>query len=568
MKNKLLLLFLIITLTSCQKEQKTYLPYDTNSQVEIPTLTPELNTNLELLCRVWGFLKYHHPRVTEGYYNWDFELFEILPKYLLAQSNSQRDKILYNWIESLGKVDENTHETQNISNSKILPNHKWINNYSLNDSLKKQIKFIYKNRSEGDQYYIEMESFVGNPIFLNESNYKNISYLDDGFNLLALFRYWNAIEYFYPYKYLTDKSWDAVLTEYIAIFLDTKSELKYELAIQKLITEINDTHASIVKGGNKIREWYGNYQASVAVNFIENKLVVTSYYNSDLNCSGLQKGDIITHIEGETIEDIITKLTPYNSASNMPALKRRIASKVLRSNKRSLKIQVNTVSDSLLIDLPLYKEEDLKLENWVKKVMSNKFRILDKNIGYIPVVSVEEKDISSIIEDFENTKGIIIDLRYYPNTLDLIYQFIPNFISVKQQFVKFTNGNPDNPGEFYYKEPLHFSKNSDYYKGKVVLLVNEHTQSMGEFMAMAFQIGHNSTIIGSTTAGADGDVSYISLPGGIQTTITGTGVYYPDNRETQRIGIVPDVTIKPTINGIRNKQDELMDKAIDLILED
>ena len=47
--------------------------------------------------------------------------------------------------------------------------------------------------------------------------------------------------------------------------------------------------------------------------------------------------------------------------------------------------------------------------------------------------------------------------------------------------------------------------------------------------------------------------------------ISGIGVYYPNGNETQRIGILPDIEYKPTINGIRNGEDELLNKAIDLI---
>ena len=47
--------------------------------------------------------------------------------------------------------------------------------------------------------------------------------------------------------------------------------------------------------------------------------------------------------------------------------------------------------------------------------------------------------------------------------------------------------------------------------------------------------------------------------------ISGIGVYYPDGTKTQRVGIVPDIEVKPTISGIRNGKDELLEKAIELI---
>ena len=77
-----------------------------------------------------------------------------------------------------------------------------------------------------------------------------------------------------------------------------------------------------------------------------------------------------------------------------------------------------------------------------------------------------------------------------------------------------------------------------------------------------------TTVIGSTTAGADGNVSRIDLPGGMRTMISGIGVYYPDGTETQRVGIVPDVVVQPTIEGIKNGRDEVLEKAIQIIETD
>ena len=82
---------------------------------------------------------------------------------------------------------------------------------------------------------------------------------------------------------------------------------------------------------------------------------------------------------------------------------------------------------------------------------------------------------------------------------------------------------------------------------------------------MAFRTAPKATVIGSTTAGADGNVTKFMLPGGVSTMITGIGVYYPNGKETQRIGIIPDIEIKPSIKGITDNKDELLEKAIELI---
>jgi C-terminal processing protease CtpA/Prc len=56
------------------------------------------------------------------------------------------------------------------------------------------------------------------------------------------------------------------------------------------------------------------------------------------------------------------------------------------------------------------------------------------------------------------------------------------------------------------------------------------------------------------------------LPGGFQTIISGIGVFYPDKKPTQRIGIIPDVEIKPTIAGIRADRDEVLEEALRNVL--
>jgi C-terminal processing protease CtpA/Prc len=91
--------------------------------------------------------------------------------------------------------------------------------------------------------------------------------------------------------------------------------------------------------------------------------------------------------------------------------------------------------------------------------------------------------------------------------------------------------------------------------------VNEDTQSQAEYTTMAFQSSANVTVIGSTTAGADGNVSTIILPGGISTWISGLNVLYPDGTESQRKGVKIDEQVKPTIAGIKAGRDELLDRA-------
>ena len=82
---------------------------------------------------------------------------------------------------------------------------------------------------------------------------------------------------------------------------------------------------------------------------------------------------------------------------------------------------------------------------------------------------------------------------------------------------------------------------------------------------MALRAAPRVKVFGSMTAGADGDVSPIVLPGNFRTGISAIGVFYPDRKPTQRIGIVPDKIIEPTIAGIRAGRDEVLEAALEAL---
>lgn len=539
--------------------------FDGGSRIKFPELTDGLIANLELLGRIWGFLKYHHLEVGKGNYNWDYELFRMLPEYLEAPDASNRDQILLNWIARYGQIVPCEKCKKTAKDAFLKPDLSWIKSSGMSLALVIKLNEMYQNRHQGKHFYIRMAPNVGNPEFLNENTYANMPYPDEGFRLLALYKYWNMIQYFFPYKHLMDKDWNTTLKEYIPKFIHAKDELEYELAAVQIIGDIKDTHANLWGGNDKVQEMRGGFYPPFHVQFIENKLVVTDYYNPELQpAAELKLGDVITHINGKTTESIVNSLREYYPASNDAAKMRDISTDLLRSNNRQINIEYVSDGQKKQKDLMLYPQDTLNMYRWYRKDEALCYKLLDGNIGYVTLKSIKDKDVVAIKEAFKNTKGIIIDIRNYPSTF-VPFSLGSFFLSSSTPFVKFTNGNADNPGEFTFTEPIEIPKSKDPFRGKLVVIVNELSQSQAEYTAMAFRAGGNTTIIGNTTAGADGNVSTILLPGGLRTMISGIGVYYPDGKETQRLGIVPDLVVKPTIEGIKNGKDELLEKAIELI---
>ncbi len=155
-------------------------------------------TNLGML---WGFLKYYHPAIAKGDYNWDAELFRVLPKLLAANGKQEANKVLEEWVDAFGKPDEcrSCREIVLKSNVKLMPEYGYIfNKDNFSQSLVDKLTWIKNNRSQGKQYYFDVPPGAGNPEFSHENPYKRMLYPDAGYRLLTLYRYWNIIQSFFP----------------------------------------------------------------------------------------------------------------------------------------------------------------------------------------------------------------------------------------------------------------------------------------------------------------------------------------------------------------------------------
>ena len=530
---------------------------------------------LATCCKVWGFLKYYHPGVANGKIDWDKALIEKLPLIESAKSKTDLNKVYSDWIISLGKVKKTKHKVDStavfIKNFDLT----WLNDSSIFDKeLILKLNYIKENRSKHHYYF--KGGFSSQP-FKHEKIYKDSLFPSEGLRLVALFRYWNVINYYYPYKYVIDQDWNKVLEEMIPLFKNAEDTVQYNVAMLLLTTRINDSHAFF--NSKYLSNFLGSYFPPFKCIIVDNKVIVSGFWNDTLaNKNDILYGDVITKLNNRDISDVIKERIKYVGASNEPTKLQRLSPILFKSVVDSCLItyERNGIINHKTIKLYRFKNFHYKW-NQKKEVVCKE---LPDSIGYINMGVLKHKQVDSVMKLMMTKKAIIFDIRNYPNgTMYAISRYLNRNV---KPFAKFTEANAKYPGMFKWSATYYCGKkrallswittykapkkiNYDYYKGKVVLLFNEETQSHAEFTCMAFQTAPDVKCIGSQTAGADGNVCLFTFPGGYQTYFTGLGVFYPDGRETQRIGIIPDINVKPTIEGVKNKKDEVLDRAIEYI---
>lgn len=492
--------------------------FDTGSKFTVDKVNETSVKRLAELCKVWGRLKYTHPDIAKGNYNWDYELFRLLP--IVKRNDFQEQLVL--WKNRFGEE------------SLTIPS---------------------------NHYYVDFFPNVGNAIFENEKSYKDISFDDHGYRLLALFRYWNVIEYFYSYKNLISKDWDTVLEEYIFKLLSSRDELEYKMDLMKLTKELGDGHSFFnAKGDRLMGQYLGLKIIPLKVRFIEGRLVVTELIKGREEEFKVRIGDEIKTIGGRDVKEIMQEREGFYPYSNNNAKLYNLASFMLRTNKAELELGLRSEQGDFKDSLPTVDLHDFAF--FTDPLISH--QDLDNNLGYLNIGALKSEELTDIMPRFKSKKGIILDFRSYP--IISLGELMKYFTQSGVPFVKYKMPSKNELGKLNDDESKTYGDPNHYYPGKVSILVDESTMSASEFNVMGLQTSPNVKVIGTQTAGADGNISILILPGDIQVIFSGIGIYYPDGSETQKVGVRIDEEVIPTVQALKEKRDLILEKGIENLL--
>lgn len=532
---------------------------------------PRVPGNLETLCRVWGYAKYHHPVFCDTLCRVDVDsaLFALLPKVVHADRDT-RNRHLLDWVRSLGDYTPNRVECeQTLAPYDLVETADlgWTaDTVLLGGELSKLLQDLrYAERDEN--YYLRMGTMENGPGYhylslRNEKSYPTPQ-MDSGLNLLTLFRLWNVIEYYAPNRSLTLHPWEEVLTSYIPRMGVETDPVRFSRLYFRLIRELNDGHAYA-----PIEMLFGQRMLPVWPLQAEGRLFVG--HSDD---RALKRGDEVLAIDGEPISERLELLREYASRSNEASLRqalryyglctRRDTAEVVRRRAGACDtLRVATVPYGSVS--PLYDPAQL---------VQPPFRLLADSVGYIYAGTFTREHLAQVVQTLPRTRALIIDLRTYPLKVDgaliaLIGQSLRTESVVVRQALYQTLALP---GLFYRQEQWLFedfgevaARCTEPYKGRVILLVDEITQSNPEFQAMALQSCPQTLTIGSPTSGADGDIVSLPLPGGLMTYFSGIGIFYPDGTPTQTVGVRLDIEVLPTAEGLQAGRDEVLERALEL----
>jgi C-terminal processing protease CtpA/Prc len=536
--------------------------FDGGSGIALGSLSERQVEDLAVLGRVWGFLKYHHPGVTGGKWHWDYELMRLMPAVLDAEDARQRKRILADWLARLGFPDGCDPCAPPPENAYLVPRLDWLADTELlGPELSRQLQQVHRYRSTDEpQLYV---SVPYKPKFDNELAYPDMDLPDAGFRILALFRFWNAVEYWFPYRDQIDHDWVGVLHEFLPRLVGANDREIYRLELLALIAKIQDSHGDLWPPTG-VRPPQGECFWPVHLDRIEGRFVVTAIGDGWRDGSAvLQVGDVVYAIDGRAIASLVESWSPYYPASNDAFFYHSIALKMSRGECENARVRIGRSGDVLTLSVPRTKEIDPKAIEHDRA--GNTFQFLSPEVAYIKLSDVRASGIGQYLQEASDTRGLVIDIRNYPSDY-VVFALGNHLVREPTTFVRYTKADLFNPGTFTWFSMPQVTPTGTPYEEKVAILVDEASLSQSEYTAMALRASPRSVVVGSTTAGADGPNAVVPLPGGLYASFSGMGIFNPDKSPTQRVGIVPDIVARPTLEGIREGRDEVLEAALRYIL--
>jgi len=448
--------------------------------------TPEID-RLAALGKVWGFLKYYHPFVAAGSIDWDSVVVATVPKVRAARTSAEFRATIQSLLNAAGEVRPcvETGMGSAVAGVRCQPpgpdslranlDLRWLSDTSLfGMGLVRQLQRVRDNRHQGPGRYVGYETTA---TFGADYAFRYPEYPAEGQRLLALYRFWNDARYFFPYMSVNDGDWNAVLPEFIPRLIDAKDAVEYHLTVLELTTRLNDAHVG-ASSATLVRT-IGSHFPPFTARSIDGKIVVWKFpRGTSPTADGLHVGDVITHVGGRSVELRRRDLARYVAAGNPAVFERKLVEMVLRFRTDSATYTV--------------ERDGRSLTRWVAMApvptsptrptypVAELARMLpDSRIGYIDMGDINLSQVDTALAIVKNATGIVMDVRNYPR--GTMYRFAQFFNPDARPFVKFTAVDPTYPGQVVWRPPLTAGMpgNSEYFRGRVAILVRPHQISIG-----------------------------------------------------------------------------------------
>jgi C-terminal processing protease CtpA/Prc len=383
---------------------------------------------------------------------------------------------------------------------------------------------------------------------------------DRATRLAAVISAWNYPQHFYPYFDVAGSDWEAALVPALrgaAVSADVASLL---VVLNRLLAALEDGHARVAAPGFPEAVLPRPGHPPMRLRWLDDRIVITAV---DDSVTSAAVGDVITAVDGEPAGALVARFDTLRSGSQQ-WVRYISASAWLRGAPGSaVALTVHSPLDSAGTTRTVHVQRrlgDLPASPALLPVTE-----VRPGLWYVDARVVTDSAFSAALPQLQDAHGLVLDMRGYPQTSLWKYHVEAPLYWGEEISVPLLV-RPNREGMTYVSSgSVTTQPATPRLTANVVVLTNGSAISAAETVLMVARRYGIATIVGSATAGANGAVTPVFLPGGFAMLFTGMRVTHADGSRLHMVGVTPDIHASPTAVGIAEGRDEVLEAGLQVL---
>jgi C-terminal processing protease CtpA/Prc len=193
---------------------------------------------------------------------------------------------------------------------------------------------------------------------------------------------------------------------------------------------------------------------------------------------------------------------------------------------------------------------------------------LRPGIFYLDLSRITDEDFAGALERLAAAKGIVFDLRGYPNVSTAVLAHLTDTAINSAQWLRPVVTRPDRQEMTFKRSGWTVEPRAPRLTAKAAFLTDGRAISYAETYLGIVEHYKLAEIVGGPTAGTNGNVNPFTLPGSYWISWTGMKVLKHDGSRHHGVGILPTVPAGRTLRGVAEGRDEVLEKGIEVVSGD
>jgi C-terminal processing protease CtpA/Prc len=373
--------------------------------------------------------------------------------------------------------------------------------------------------------------------------------------LAAVALAWNVFQHFYPYFDVVQADWPGALRRALTRAAKDVDDVAFLGTLRRLVAELRDGHGSVALPGMRV------FKPPFSWRWIQGQLVVTRVMQ-DQGLT-LKVGDIVQKIDGKTAAEALTETEQFASGSTPQHRRIRAWRKQLSGPQDSvMELEVQPVSGEKYVTKV---RRTVLATQFREELRGQKLREIRTGIYYVDLRSMNNEEFEAATAKLAQAEGIIFDLRGYPRVRPTtIGHLIDKPVTCARWNVPITM-YPDRRNVNFHFSNWTVEPKAPRFHANVAFMTDGRAISYAETYLGIIEHYKLAEIVGGPTAGTNGNVNPFTLPGGYRVRWTGMKVLKHDGSQHHGVGIQPTVRVSPTIQGVIEGRDEVLERAIEVV---